>query len=171
MSEIRCYSPTRAKLETFCRAMSEQTGVAVVPSPSPEAAVKGADIVLCGPASLLPRELKDICPGVTLTTNMNEAIKDASVIMMLRVQLERQHEAAFPAGEYFSSYGLRPEHVELARPDVIVMHPGPMNRGIEISTEVADGPRALIGNQVTLATYPLDYQKKITMVPVSASKH
>ena len=108
----------------------------------------GADIVLCGPASLLPRELKDICPGVTLTTNMNEAIRDAGVIMMLRVQLERQHEAAFPAGEYFSSYGLRPEHVELARPDVIVMHPGPINRGREISSEVADSQRSAILNQV-----------------------
>ncbi len=108
----------------------------------------GAEIVLCGPASLLPRELKDMCPGVTLTTNMNEAIKDASVIMMLRVQLERQHEAAFPAGEYFGSYGLRPEHVTLARPDVIVMHPGPINRGREISSEVADSQRSAILNQV-----------------------
>jgi aspartate carbamoyltransferase catalytic subunit len=79
---------------------------------------------------------------------MNEAIRDASVIMMLRVQLERQHEAAFPAGEYFSSYGLRPEHVELARPDVIVMHPGPINRGREISSEVADSQRSAILNQV-----------------------
>ncbi len=108
----------------------------------------GAEIVLCGPASLLPRELKDMCPGVTLTTNMNKAIKDASVIMMLRVQLERQHEAAFPAGEYFGSYGLRPEHVTLARPDVIVMHPGPINRGREISSEVADSQRSAILNQV-----------------------
>ena len=108
----------------------------------------GADIVLCGPASLLPKELKDMCPGVTLTTNINEAIQDASVIMMLRVQLERQHEAAFPAGEYFGSYGLRPEHVTLARPDVIVMHPGPINRGREISSEVADSQRSAILNQV-----------------------
>ena len=108
----------------------------------------GADIVLCGPASLLPRELKEMCPGVTLTTDINEAIRDASVIMMLRVQLERQHEAAFPAGEYFGSYGLRPEHVELARPDVIVMHPGPINRGREISSEVADSQRSAILNQV-----------------------
>src|ERR1700749_5290815 len=68
----------------------------------------GADIVLCGPASLLPRELKDLAPGVTLTTDINEAIADAGVIMMLRVQLERQHEASFPAGEYFGAYGLRP---------------------------------------------------------------
>ena len=108
----------------------------------------GADIVLCGPASLLPIELKQLAPGVTLTTDMNEAIRDADVIMMLRVQLERQHEAAFPAGEYFPFYGLRLEHLKLAKPDVIVMHPGPINRGREISSEVADSQRSAILNQV-----------------------
>lgn len=108
----------------------------------------GADIVLCGPASLLPRELRLLAPGVTLTTDMNEAIRDADVVMMLRVQLERQHEAAFPAGEYFSFYGLRPEHMKLAKPDAIVMHPGPINRGREISSEVADSQRSAILNQV-----------------------
>src|SRR6202044_2581337 len=79
----------------------------------------GAEIVLCGPASLLPQELKEIAPGVTLTTRMKEAIRDADVIMMLRVQLERQHESAFPASEYFQFYGLRLEHLRLAKPDVI----------------------------------------------------
>ena len=108
----------------------------------------GADIVLCGPASLLPRELEQIATGVTLTTNMNEAIRDADVIMMLRVQLERQHEAAFPANEYFQFYGLRLEHLKLAKPEVIVMHPGPINRGREISSEVADSQRSVILNQV-----------------------
>jgi aspartate carbamoyltransferase catalytic subunit len=108
----------------------------------------GADIVLCGPASLLPQELKQIAPGVTLTTDMDEAIRDADVVMMLRVQLERQHEAAFPASEYFQFYGLRLEHLEMARPDVIVMHPGPINRGREISSEVADSQSSVILNQV-----------------------
>jgi aspartate carbamoyltransferase catalytic subunit len=108
----------------------------------------GADIVLCGPASLLPPELAQLAPGVTLTTEMDEAIRDADVIMMLRVQLERQHEAAFPAGEYFSFYGLRPEHLKRAKPDAIVMHPGPINRGREISSEVADSQRSAILNQV-----------------------
>jgi aspartate carbamoyltransferase catalytic subunit len=108
----------------------------------------GADIVLCGPASLLPVELKQLAPGVTLTTDMDEAIRDADVIMMLRVQLERQHEAAFPAGEYFPFYWLRLEHLKLAKPDVIVMHPGPINRGREISSEVADSQRSAILNQV-----------------------
>ena len=86
----------------------------------------GAQIVLCGPASLVPHELSQIAPGVVITYDIREAIRDADVIMMLRVQLERQHEAPFPAGEYFQFYGLRQEHLELAEAkDAIVMHPGP----------------------------------------------
>src|SRR5271154_177674 len=108
----------------------------------------GAQVVLCGPASLLPMELKQLAPGVTLTTDMKEAISEADVIMMLRVQLERQNDAAFPAGEYFQFYGLRLEHLRLARPHAIVMHPGPINRGREISSEVADSQRSVILNQV-----------------------
>jgi len=108
----------------------------------------GAEVVLCGPAPLLPPEFVRIAPGVSLTTNMREAIRDVDVIMMLRVQLERQHEAAFPASEYFTFYGLRLEHIELAKPDVIVMHPGPINRGREIASEVADSQRSVILNQV-----------------------
>ena len=108
----------------------------------------GAEIVLCGPAPLLPCELQRIAPGVTLTHDIRQAIRNADVIMMLRVQLERQHESPFPAGEYFQFYGLRLEHVELARPDVIVMHPGPINRGRELSSEVADSQRSVILNQV-----------------------
>ncbi len=108
----------------------------------------GAEIVLCGPASLLPAELKQMAPGITLTTDMNEAICAADVIMMLRVQLERQYESAFPASEYFQFYGLRLEHLKLAQPHAIVMHPGPINRGREISSEVADSQRSVILNQV-----------------------
>jgi len=108
----------------------------------------GVDIVLCGPAPLLPPEMARIAPGVTLTHNIGEAIRGADVIMMLRVQLERQHEAAFPAGEYFQFYGLRLEHLELAKPGAIVMHPGPINRGREIASEVADSQVSVILNQV-----------------------
>jgi aspartate carbamoyltransferase catalytic subunit len=108
----------------------------------------GAEIVLCGPASLLPRELTELAPGVRLTTDIREAIRDADVIMMLRVQLERQHEANFPASEYFQFYGLRLEHLDAAKPDAIVMHPGPINRGRELSSEVADFQRSVILNQV-----------------------
>jgi aspartate carbamoyltransferase catalytic subunit len=108
----------------------------------------GVEIVLCGPASLLPKELTQLAPGVRLTTDILEAIRDTDVIMMLRVQLERQHEAAFPASEYFQFYGLRLEHLDAAKPDAIVMHPGPINRGRELSSEVADFQRSVILNQV-----------------------
>ena len=103
----------------------------------------GVDIVLCGPAPLLPPELERIAPGVRITHDIREAIRDADVIMMLRVQLERQH-----AGEYFQFYGLRLEHLELAKPHAIVMHPGPINRGREIASEVADSKVSAILNQV-----------------------
>jgi aspartate carbamoyltransferase catalytic subunit len=108
----------------------------------------GVDIVLCGPPTLLPPELARIAPGVRLTNDIREAITGADVIMMLRVQLERQHEVVFPAGEYFQYYGLRLEHLSLAKPEVIVMHPGPINRGREIDSEVADSQRSVILNQV-----------------------
>ena len=108
----------------------------------------GADIVLCGPPSLVPRELEQLAPGVRLAYNMNEALRDADVIMMHREQLERQHEAPMAAGEYFRFYGLRLEHLNLAKPDAIVMHPGPINRGRELSSEVADSQRSVILNQV-----------------------
>jgi len=108
----------------------------------------GVDIVLCGPASLLPPDLASLAPGVTLTNDIRSAIRNADVIMMLRVQLERQHEAAFPAGEYFQFYGLRLDHLALAKPDAIVMHPGPINRGRELASEVADFQRSVILNQV-----------------------
>ncbi len=108
----------------------------------------GAQIVLCGPASLLPPELERLAPSVSLTHKIEDAIRGADVIMMLRVQLERQHEPAFSANEYFQFYGLRLEHLSLAKPDAIVMHPGPINRGREISSEVADSQRSVILNQV-----------------------
>jgi aspartate carbamoyltransferase catalytic subunit len=108
----------------------------------------GAEIVLCGPAPLLPAELTQIASGVTLAHDIREAIRDADVIMMLRVQFERQDEAAFSTSDYYRFYGLRLEHMSLAKPDAIVMHPGPINRGREISSEVADSQRSVILNQV-----------------------
>ncbi len=108
----------------------------------------GVEIVLCGPPSLLPRELARIAPGVTIEYDIRKAVKNADVVMMLRVQLERIHEPEIPAGEYFRFYGLRLEHLELAKPDAIVMHPGPINRGREISSEVADSQKSMILNQV-----------------------
>ena len=108
----------------------------------------GVDIVLCGPAPLVPPQLAEIAPGVSIEWDMREAIRDADVIMMLRVQLERQHETNFPRSEYFTFYGLTLEHTDVAKPDVFVMHPGPINRGREISSEVADDQRSVILNQV-----------------------
>jgi len=108
----------------------------------------GVDLVLCGPAPLLPAHLLGLAPGITLTTSIEQAVTGADVIMMLRVQLERQHETSFPKSEYFQYYGLRREHVLMARPNVIVMHPGPINRGREIASDVADSPSSVILNQV-----------------------
>jgi aspartate carbamoyltransferase catalytic subunit len=108
----------------------------------------GASIVLCGPAPLVPRTLTSIASGVELEYDIETAISDADVIMMLRVQLERQHEPPMPAGEYFRFYGLRLEHVSMAKPGAIVMHPGPINRGREIASEVADSQSSVILNQV-----------------------
>ncbi len=108
----------------------------------------GAGIVLCGPAPLLPSCMAQLAPGVRLTNDMRQAIEGVDVIMMLRVQLERQNESPFPAGEYYPFYGLRLEHMTAAKPDVLVMHPGPINRGREISSDVADSPSSVILNQV-----------------------
>lgn len=108
----------------------------------------GADIVLCGPPALVPKQLARIAPGVTIENQIEKAIRGADVIMMLRVQLERAHETPMPAGEYFRFYGLRLEHIGLAKPGAIVMHPGPINRGREIASEVADSQSSVILNQV-----------------------
>ena len=109
----------------------------------------GAQVVLCGPPPMLPREFECFSPNVSLTYRMEEAIAGADVIMMLRVQLERQSaHLVSSASEYFRFYGLRLEHLQAAKPDAIVMHPGPINRGRELSSEVADFPRSVILNQV-----------------------
>lgn len=101
-----------------------------------------------GPQTLLPGGLEHM--GVRVFNDMNEGLKDVDVIIMLRLQNERMSGALLPsAQEYFKSYGLTPERLALARPDAIVMHPGPMNRGVEIDSAVADGKQAVILPQVT----------------------
>jgi len=101
-----------------------------------------------GPHTLLPGGLEQM--GVRVFTNMEEGLKDVDVIIMLRLQNERMSGALLPsAGEYFKSYGLTPERLALAKPDAIVMHPGPINRGVEIDSKVADGSQAVILPQVT----------------------
>lgn len=108
----------------------------------------GADIVLCGPATTVSQKMTRLAPGVSLTYDMREAVRDADVVMMLRVQLERQHVEVFPKNEYFRYFGLTLEHVQLAKQDAIVLHPGPINRGREITSEVADSQRSMILSQV-----------------------
>ena len=108
----------------------------------------GAEIVACGPATTVSKHLPRLAPGVKLTHDIREAVQEADVIMMLRVQLERQNVEIFPKGEYFRYFGLALDHVDLAKPDVIVLHPGPINRGREISSEVADSQRSMILSQV-----------------------
>jgi aspartate carbamoyltransferase catalytic subunit len=113
----------------------------------------GAHVALAGPRTLLPIGLeKLIAPSegsVAFAENINEAIADADVVMMLRIQLERQAGGFFPSlREYSIHYGLNRRRLELAKSDVIVLHPGPINRGIEIDSDVADGPFSLILDQV-----------------------
>jgi aspartate carbamoyltransferase catalytic subunit len=107
----------------------------------------GADVWVSGPRTLVPVGLDQF--GVTVSTSVDEAITGADVIMMLRIQQERMHGAFFPsAREYFQTFGMTPARVENAKGDVIIMHPGPMNRGVEIASEVADGPYSVILEQV-----------------------
>ena len=107
----------------------------------------GADVWVSGPPTLIPAGMRDF--GVTATANVDEAVADADVIMLLRIQLERMEGAYFPSQrEYFNVFGMTTNRLRLARPDVIIMHPGPMNRGVEIASEVADGPYSVILDQV-----------------------
>ena len=107
----------------------------------------GAEVWLCGPPTLVPTGIERL--GVKVTHVVDDAVRDADVIMMLRIQLERMQGAFFPSlREYFNVFGMTEDRVSLARPDVIIMHPGPMNRGVEIASEVADGPYSVILEQV-----------------------
>jgi aspartate carbamoyltransferase catalytic subunit len=107
----------------------------------------GADVWLTGPPTLIPRGIARL--GVTISTAVDEAVRDADVIMMLRIQQERMQGAFFPSlREYFNVFGMTTDRVRRAKPDVIIMHPGPMNRGVEIASDVADGPYSVILEQV-----------------------
>ncbi len=107
----------------------------------------GADVWLSGPPTLLPPGISRL--GVHVSTSVEEAVADADVIMMLRIQQERMQGAYFPSlREYFNVFGMTTARVSRAKPDVIIMHPGPMNRGVEIASEVADGPFSVILEQV-----------------------
>jgi len=107
----------------------------------------GAEVWVCGPPTLVPAEIRRF--GVRVTSQVDEAVADADVVMLLRIQLERMEGAYFPSlREYFQVFGMTEARLRLAKPDVIIMHPGPMNRGVEIASEVADGPYSVILDQV-----------------------
>ncbi|MCY4754192.1 aspartate carbamoyltransferase catalytic subunit [Pelomonas aquatica] len=106
------------------------------------------EIRAVGPKTLVPGDLRDM--GVRVCHDMAEGVKDADVVIMLRLQNERMNGAMLPSsGEFFKHFGLTPDKLALAKPDAIVMHPGPINRGVEIASEVADGKSSVILPQVT----------------------
>lgn len=108
----------------------------------------GAEVVLAGPATLLPEQM----PGLTVPayTSIEDALRDADVVYVLRLQRERQARGLLPSlAEYARNYSINRVRLALAKPDALLMHPGPMNRGVEISSEVADGEHSLIVEQVT----------------------
>jgi len=108
----------------------------------------GAEVTVCGPASLIPHGIEEM--GCKVVHKVEDAIKGADFINVLRVQFERQKGSYFPSSrEYYHEYGITPSRVKLAKEDVLIMHPGPMNRGVEISTDVADGPYNVILEQVS----------------------
>lgn len=108
----------------------------------------GAKVRVIGPATLIPPEIGRL--GATAYTSVEEGIRDVDVVMVLRIQLERQQKGLFPTiREYSRLYGITGERVRLAHPEALVMHPGPMNRGVEIAPEVADSVQSVINEQVT----------------------
>jgi aspartate carbamoyltransferase catalytic subunit len=113
----------------------------------------GAEVVLCGPPELLPDFAAQLAPHVRVVRHMEEAVRKADVIMMLRVQKERLAGLKLNVARYVADYQLTAERLKLARADAIVMHPGPMIRGMEIQSEVADSPHSVIEEQVENGVY------------------
>ncbi len=108
----------------------------------------GMDVTCCAPTTLLPQHTESL--GVKVTTKLDEAISDADVVMLLRPQLERQTHGLFPSvREYRTYYGLDRDKMKLMRNDALIMHPGPINRGVELEAEAADCPQSVILDQVT----------------------
>jgi aspartate carbamoyltransferase catalytic subunit len=108
----------------------------------------GAKVTLCGPSTLVPKTFEQM--GCRVTYNMEEAIRDADVINLLRIQHERQRKTMFPSiNEYTKLFGLDKHRLAMTKPEVLIMHPGPINRGVEIDSDIADGGRSVILEQVT----------------------
>ena len=109
----------------------------------------GANVTLAGPSTLVSKNMEILSKNVKVVNNIEEGIKNADVIMGLRVQFERQKKMPFPdTREYHQIFGLKEDMLKLAKDDVIIMHPGPVNRGVELSTEVIDGKNSIINEQV-----------------------
>ena len=108
----------------------------------------GAEVALCAPPTLMPVQMEEL--GVRTYTRVEEAVEGADVVMGLRIQKERQEEGNFPSlREYSAFFGINEENLKYAKPDALVMHPGPMNRGVEITSDVADSDQSVINEQVT----------------------
>ncbi|HRI11386.1 MAG TPA: aspartate carbamoyltransferase catalytic subunit [Verrucomicrobiota bacterium] len=110
----------------------------------------GANVTLCGPSTLVPEVFATLHPRVRVTWDLETALRGADVVNLLRIQHERQRASAFPSiGEYASLFGLNPTRMQWIKPDALIMHPGPINRGVEIESAVADGSQSVILEQVT----------------------
>ncbi len=108
----------------------------------------GADVTLCAPTTLMPTEMEAL--GAKVCFDADKAVRDADVVMGLRIQLERQKSGLFPSvREYHKLFGINKRRMALAKPEAIVMHPGPVNRGVELAADIADGPQSVINTQVT----------------------
>lgn len=108
----------------------------------------GADVTVCAPSTLMPAEIESF--GVQVCDDADVAVQDADVVMGLRIQLERQKSGLFPSvREYHKMFGINERRMALAKPDAIIMHPGPVNRGVELAASIADGPQSHIVKQVT----------------------
>ena len=152
--------PTQALLDAFTirrrKGRVEDLKIAIVGDVAHSRVVRsnvlcltklGAEVTVAGPRTMMPEEPESL--GARVVYSLEEAIEGADVVMMLRVQLERQARASFPSErEYFEFFGLTAERLRGAQDDAIIMHPGPINRGIEIASEVADGPWSVILEQV-----------------------
>ncbi len=108
----------------------------------------GAEVSVCGPATLIPKYIEDL--GIKIIYNIDEAIQENDILNVLRIQLERNARENFPSiREYHKYFGITSERIEKNKKDIVIMHPGPINRGVELSSEVADGPYQIILQQVT----------------------
>jgi aspartate carbamoyltransferase catalytic subunit len=108
----------------------------------------GAKVIVCAPEILIPPEAEKM--GVSIVSDIDEALSQSDAVNVLRMQFERDQISAFPQKlEYFKKYGITQKRIEKTNKDILVMHPGPINRGVEISPQVADGPNSVILEQVT----------------------